>query len=83
MDVDLGSLKSDDERARPVEASAGNLGDGLKDVERARADIAINDPERGDDRRRLEPIEAARMTLLCFGRQAQGTLINTEIYWEL
>jgi hypothetical protein len=47
------------------------LADGLKDVERAGADIAVNDAERCDQRERLEPVGVLRPALFCVARQAQ------------
>ncbi len=41
-----------------------SFGDGLKDVERAGADIAINDAERRNQRNGFEPVEASRPALL-------------------
>ena len=46
-------------------------GDGLKDVERAGADIAVNDAERRDQRKGLEPVWALRPALFDVARQAQ------------
>ena len=54
-----------------IEVAAAGLGDGMKNVERAGADIAVDDAERGEDSDRLELLGALHRTLLYVCDRAQ------------
>ncbi len=51
--------------------AAVDLGDGLENVERAGADIAINDAKRGENRDRLEPLQWLQYSRFGVGNRAQ------------